>query len=166
MSMLSGSNSKPFILTKYQNRNEDSKAYGKWFQRGLIISTLETKDIAEHMVEHGSIYSADVIEGVLSQFYRCAAEQVFQNRRVKMTGLGTLYLSVQSKPADEPSKATPEKIASARIKLLPDASEAAQLTGAKLRQRIKFTHTMNSSMYNDAMEIKDSDEEQGDIENP
>ena len=165
MAMLSGSNSKPFILTKYQNKNEDSKAYGKWYQRGLIISTLDTHDIAEHMVEHGSIYSTDIIEGVLSQFYVCAAEQVFQNRRVKMTGLGTLYLSVESKGADFPSKATVDKIEAVRIKLLPDASEAAQLTGAKLRQRVKFTHTMNSSAFNDAMAVED-DEEQGDIENP
>lgn len=164
MAMLSGSNSKPFLLTKYQNRNEDSKAYGKWYQRGLIISTLDTHDIAEHMVEHGSIYSADIIEGVLQQFYVCAAEQVFQNRRVKMTGLGTLYLGIESKGADEPSKATADKISAVRIKLLPDASEAAQLTGAKLRQRVKFTHTMNSSAYNDAMAIEDG--EHGDSQNP
>ena len=165
MGMLSGSSSTPFLLTKYQNKNEDSKAFGKWYQRGLIISTLDTHDIAEHMVEHGSIYSADIIEGVLQQFYVCAAEQVFQNRRVKMTGLGTLYLGIESKGANKPSEATVDKISAVRIKLLPDASEAAQLTGAKLRQRVKFTHSMNSSAYNDAMAIED-DEEVGDIENP
>ena len=34
---------------KYQNKNEESKAYGKWYARAVNTGTVELDDLAQHM---------------------------------------------------------------------------------------------------------------------
>ena len=88
----------PFLYGLYKNNNEQMpKAFGKVYARPVVLSTLETEDIAEHMMEHGSLYGTDVIKGVLEKFYDCSLELLFQNRRIKLPGLGTLFLSFKKK---------------------------------------------------------------------
>ena len=48
-----------------QNLNQYSLAYGKWFARVKALETLNTRKLANHISEHGSIYTPDVVYGVL-----------------------------------------------------------------------------------------------------
>ena len=43
-----------------QNLNQYSLAYGKWFARVKALETLNTRKLANHISEHGSIYTPDV----------------------------------------------------------------------------------------------------------
>ena len=48
-----------------QNQNSYSSAYGKWFAQVKSLETLNTRKLAQHISEHGSIYTPDVVYGVL-----------------------------------------------------------------------------------------------------
>ena len=129
-----------FFYGKYKNNNSKSTGYGKTYARAAILGTLSTEDIAEHMMHHGCLYGVDVIKGVLEKFYDCALEQLFCNYRVKMDGLGTLCLGINSQGADSAGEFTADKIEKASIYLLPDGTTEQQLTGAKLRSRMTFAN--------------------------
>jgi len=141
-------NGTPFIYSVYQNNSVGTKASGKYYGRSVILSTLDTEDMAEHMMDHGCLYGQDVIKGVLEKFFDCAMELVFQNRRVKMTGLGTLGITLECEPQDTVDKDHPydiTKIKAAHIRLLPDATQDQQLSGKKLRSRMNFVNGASSS---------------------
>ena len=67
---------KIFYLLK-QNKNQTSRIYGKWFAHGKTIETLNTRKMANHIAEHGSIYTPDVV------FWR--TRRVEQTRRKTST---------------------------------------------------------------------------------
>ena len=141
-------NGTPFIYSVYQNQSVGTKASGKYYGRSVILSTLDTEDMAEHMMDHGCLYGQDVIKGVLEKFFDCAMELVFQNRRVKMTGLGTLGITLECEPQDTVDKDHPydiTKIKAAHIRLLPDATQDQQLSGKKLRSRMNFVNGASSN---------------------
>ena len=134
-----------FIYGKYKNNNSKSEGYGKTYARAAILGTLDTEDIAEHMMDHGCVYGVDVIKGVLDKFFDCAVELLFQNYRIKMNGLGTLCITLTSKGSDSAAEFTEALIEKANIRLLPDATMDQQLSGKKLRERMSFTNTVTSS---------------------
>ena len=141
-------NGTPFIYSVYQNQSVGTKASGKYYGRSVILSTLDTEDMAEHMMDHGCLYGQDVIKGVLEKFFDCAMELVFQNRRVKMTGLGTLCLQLETEGQEVVDKDHPydvSNILAAHIRLLPDATLDQQLSGKKLRSRMNFVNGAASS---------------------
>ena len=52
---------------KYQNKNRQSVAYGKWFARAVTIGkTINIDELAKHMSEHNTPYSKGAIKGVLT----------------------------------------------------------------------------------------------------
>ena len=78
---------KIFYLLK-QNKAQGSKIYGKWFAHGKTIETLNTRKMATHIAEHGSIYTPGVVFGVLEKFRSCLLEMLLNSKRVKIDGLG------------------------------------------------------------------------------
>ncbi len=57
---------KIFYLLK-QNKVKNSKINGKWFAHGKTVEVLNTRKMAQHIAEHGSIYTPDVVFGVLEK---------------------------------------------------------------------------------------------------
>ena len=159
-------NGTPFIYSIYQNQSVGTKASGKYYGRSVILSTLNTEDMAEHMMDHGCLYGQDVIKGVLEKFFDCAMELVFQNRRVKMNGLGTLGLTLECEPQDTVDKDHPydvSKIKAVHIRLLPDATQEQQLSGKKLRSRMSFVNGASSSFVDvNAYGGEEEDDNNGD----
>ena len=139
-----------FLVSKAQQKglNDGNTACGKWFYRPVILSTLDTQDLAEHMMDHGSPYGEDVIKGVLEKFFGCAFELLMQNRRIKMGGLGTLGISITTEPADSSGELVPDSITNAKITLIGDDTDREQLSSTKLRQRMSFTSSVSSSFVN------------------
>ena len=48
-----------------QNNIKNSKVKGKWFAHGKTVEVLNTRKMANHISEHGSIYTPDVVFGAL-----------------------------------------------------------------------------------------------------
>ena len=86
---------KIFYVLK-QNNNSDAKVYGKWFAHGKTIETLNTRKLANHIADHGSIYTPDVVFGVLEKFRSCLVEMLLESKRVKIDGLGIFFTTTET----------------------------------------------------------------------
>ena len=71
-----------------QNKNASSKIYGKWFAHVKNVETMNTRKLSQHISEHGSIYTPDVVFGVLEKFRSCLVEMLLESKSVKIDGLG------------------------------------------------------------------------------
>ena len=88
-------------IKKYQNTNEKlTKCYGKWYGKVLHRGTMGTDELANHIMKHGSVYTDDVVLGVTRKLMHCIAEQLAEGYKVKLDGIGTLYLGASSTGAD------------------------------------------------------------------
>jgi len=85
---------------KYQNKNQYSSAYGKWFGRTVTLGkTVSLEDLAEHMSQHNTPYSEGVIKGVLSDMVNCIRELVLEGKSVKIPNLCIFSLGIKTKGA-------------------------------------------------------------------
>ena len=69
--------------------------FGKWYARLKSIETLSTERLAKHISEHGSVFTADVVEGVMKKVKTCLVEMLLESKKVKIAGLGTFYLTCE-----------------------------------------------------------------------
>ena len=82
-----------------KNENQQNAGYGKYYFEVARKPTLSLKGFAQHMVDHGSIYSRDVIEGVLKKITQCLPELISQGVPVQLEPLGTFSPSLKNKKA-------------------------------------------------------------------
>jgi len=82
-----------------KNENQQNAGYGKYYLEVARKPTLSLKGFAQHMVDHGSIYSRDVIEGVLKKITQCLPELISQGIPVQLEPLGTFSPSIKNKKA-------------------------------------------------------------------
>ena len=110
------------FIKKYQMKNRKNAAvHNKWFGRVVHQGTLGTDELAEHIMEHGSIYTDDVVLGVTRKLMHCIAEQLEAGYKVKLDGIGTLYLTAQSTGVDAPEEFDMQKnIKGLRVRFLGD----------------------------------------------
>ena len=92
------------IYEVYQNQNEHNSAYGKcehnsaygkWYGRVKYLESLNTRKLSNHIAEHGSIYTPDVVYGVMEKFRSCLLEMLLNSKKVKIEGLGTFYTTLE-----------------------------------------------------------------------
>ena len=111
-------------IKKYQNNNSKmTQSYGKTYGRIESAGVLDTLDLAKHIQKHGSIYTRDVIVGVLEKFSMCIEELLQEGYRVKLNGLGTFYLSVKTKGASNAEEFDKSNIDRVSIKFTADRSK-------------------------------------------
>ena len=80
-----------------QNKNEESKVFGKWFAYPLIEETLNLDSLAEHMSNHNSPYSKGVIKGLLTDMISCIKELLLEGKNVKVDDLAIFSLGIKNK---------------------------------------------------------------------
>ena len=78
-----------FFYELRKNNNSSSKSAGKFFAFSKSVETMDNRKMSKHIAEHGSVYTPDVIYGVLEKYRNCVVEMLLQSRRVKINGLGT-----------------------------------------------------------------------------
>ena len=83
------------IYEVYQNQNVHSSAFGKYYARVKYLESLNTRKLSNHIAEHGSIYTPDVVYGVMEKFRSCLLEMLLNSKRVKIEGLGTFYTTIE-----------------------------------------------------------------------
>jgi len=83
------------IYEVYQNQNEHNAAYGKWYGRVKYLESLNTRKLSNHIPEHGSIYTPDIVYGVMEKFRSCLLEMLLNSKKVKIEGLGTFYTTLE-----------------------------------------------------------------------
>lgn len=89
-------------IIKYVNNNQMSKGYLKTYGRLQHRETLSARDVAKHIQRHGSVFTSDVVVGVVERFSHCIEELLQDGYKVKLDGLGTFQLSVNTTGEQDP----------------------------------------------------------------
>lgn len=129
------------IYDVYKSTNEKSSSYGKYFGRIIHTETLTTRKLAKHIAEHGSVYTQDVVEGVLTKAEACIVEQLLESKKIKLEGLGTFYLMAENKSGGAVSleKFNPKTtLKGLHIRFLPDSSSESQLNSKDMLAKANF----------------------------
>ena len=145
---------KIFYLLK-QNNIKNSKIFGKWFAHGKTIETLNTRKLANHIAEHGSIYTPDVVFGVLEKFRSCLLEMLLESKRVKIDGLGIFFTTLENEKGGALKKEdfTPQKnLKALHIRFLPDQTTETNISS---REFIKKAEFVNAEAFADQMKEDD-----------
>ena len=129
------------IYDVYQNKNELNVSYGKYFGRIVHTETLNTRQLARHIADHGSVYTQDVVEGVLTKAEACIVEMLLESKKIKLEGLGTFYLMAENKKGGAVSidKFNPKTTFSGlHIRFLPDQGDEAGLNSKDVLSKATF----------------------------
>ncbi len=132
-----------FPIVAVQNQNDDSTAFGKWFLRALYPDTLSLKGLIERVAWDQSVYSRDIIEGVVKRVTTVMVEQLQAGQPVKWEGLGTFNPQLDGGQKGENDVATLMKKAGAaisgvHIRFPPENSRGEELTSRKFAQLCSF----------------------------
>ena len=141
---------KIFYLLK-QNKNTVSKIYGKWFAQAKSVETLNTRKLATHIAEHGSIYTPDVVFGVLEKFRSCMLEMLLNSRRVKIDGLGTFYCTIENQKGGAATKqefSPNSNLKALHIRFIPDQEAETNISS---REFIKKAEFVNAEAFAEAL---------------
>ena len=127
----------------YQNNVKDSSANGKWYPRAVRNNTLDLDGLTDHIASHGSIYTPDVVQGVLKKFSQCMVEMVSQGIGVKLNGLGTFYPTLEADGADSPVEYNLTNcLRGVHLRFLPDDSSRAALTSRAMLKKVAMKQRM------------------------
>ena len=85
---------------KYQNNQQGSDNYKKWYARAVAEDTVDLDKLAEHMSKHHTPYSQGCIRGVLRDMVDCVKELVLDGKNVKIDDLAIFSVGISTKPAD------------------------------------------------------------------
>ena len=129
------------IYEVYQNQNEHSSAFGKWYGRVKYLESLNTRKLANHISEHGSIYTPDVVYGVLEKFRSCLLEMLLNSKKVKIEGLGTFYTTLECNKGGAMSKDkfnVSSHIKGLHIRFLPEQEQENNISSRQFLKQAEF----------------------------
>ena len=133
---------KIFYLLK-QNKNQGSKIFGKWFAHGKTIETLNTRKMANHISEHGSIYTPDVVFGVLEKFRSCLVEMLLESKRVKIDGLGTFFTTIENEKGGANSQEefnVGKNLKALHIRFIPEQEQELNISSREFIKKAEFVN--------------------------
>ena len=129
----------------YKNDIKDSESvmYGKWYARLKSIETMNMTKLAKHISEHGSVFTEDVVEGVMKKFKACLLEMLLESKKVKVAGLGTFYLTCECQKggADkEEDFNVNQHLKALHIRFLPDQAQEDNLSSREFIKKAEFVN--------------------------
>ena len=139
------------IIKKYQANNPIDPRSAKWHGRLVYQDTLNTNDLCRHIAKHGTIFTSDVVKGVVEKFVNCFEELLLEGYKVKLDGLGTFYMSLTTHGADTAEEFTANNIKSVRVRFLADQSKQSEYTAKMMTQKATF-RTLNDLQETDKEE--------------
>ena len=136
---------KVIVGKKGEQRQQVQKTYGKIIYRG----TLSLSDMAEHIMKHGSVYTEDVVIGVITKLKTCMQEMLADGYKVKLDGIGTLYPVLSSKGVDNAKDfSANEAVTRLGISFLADQSKKSVYKASAMRQGA----TLSTQLYSELTE--------------
>ena len=126
-----------------ETRQKAKKTYGKIIYRG----TLNLADLAEHIMKHGTVYTEDVVIGVMTKMKTCMQELLAEGYKVKLDGIGTLYPKVTSKGvADAKDFSAQDDITRVGISFLADQSKKSLYKASATRSATSLSTQLYSEL--------------------
>ena len=131
------------IGKKNEERQQVQKTYGKIIYRG----TLSLNDMAEHIMKHGSVYTEDVVIGVITKLKTCLQEMLADGYKVKLDGIGTLYPVCSSEGvADAKDYSASENVTRVGISFLADQSKKSLFKARAMRNDVSLSTKLYSEL--------------------
>ena len=125
-----------------ENRQKVTKTYGKIIYRG----TLGLNEMAEHIMKHGTVYTEDVVIGVITKLKNCIQEMLADGYKVKLDGIGTLYpVTTSSGVADAKDFNAQENITRVGVAFLADQSKKSLYKASAMKQGT----TLSTKLYSE-----------------
>ena len=124
-----------------RNQNSYSKAFGKWYAQIKSLETLNTRKLANHISEHGSIYTPDVVYGVLEKFRSCLVEMLLESKKVKIEGLGTFYCTLENQKNGALKKEdfnVNKHLKALHIRFLPEQTTEENISSREFLKKAEF----------------------------
>ena len=124
-----------------QNQNEHNAAFGKWYAQIKALETLNTRKLAQHISEHGSIYTPDVVYGVLEKFRSCLVEMLLESKKVKIEGLGTFYCTLENQKNGALKKEdfnVNKHLKALHIRFLPEQTTEENISSREFLKKAEF----------------------------
>ena len=124
-----------------QNQNEHNAAFGKWYAQVKALETLNTRKLANHISEHGSLYTPDVVYGVLEEFRSCLIEMLLNSKKVKIEGLGTFYTTLENQKGGAQSKDkfnVNSHLKALHIRFLPEQTTEENISSREFLKKAEF----------------------------
>ena len=131
------------IYEVYQNQNEHNAAYGKWYARVKYLESLNTRKLSNHISEHGSIYTPDVVYGVMEKFRSCLLEMLLNSKKVKIEGLGTFYTTIECQKGGAVSKDkfnVNKDVKGLHIRFLPEQTTEENISSREFLKQAEFVN--------------------------
>ena len=126
------------IIKKYKNTNEKNNGFGKTYGRLVHQDTLNTSDLCRHMMKHGTIFTSDVVKGVVEKFIQCFEELLMEGNKIKLDGLGTFYLSINTEGVIDEKDFTANNVKAIRVKFIGDQSKESEYATKMLTNKARF----------------------------
>ena len=149
------------IYEAYQNQNEHNAAFGKWYGRVKYLESMNTRKLSNHIAEHGSIYTPDVVYGVLEKFRSCLLEMLLNSKKVKIEGLGTFYTTIECAKGGALTKdkfSVNKDIKGLHIRFLPEQEQEQNISSREFLKQAEFINV-------DSLTKKEEEGESGTGEN-
>ena len=124
---------------KYQNKNDESTAYGKWFGRA-VHELMEFDDFISHMANHHCVFSEATIRGVLIEMEVCLRELLLEGKAVRLDDLGIFAIGMETQGEEKASDFTAASIKGVRMNLYLGKRFLARnlFADAKFREADKY----------------------------
>jgi len=129
------------IYEVYQNQNSKNAAYGKYYARVKYLESMNTRKLSNHIAEHGSVYTPDVVYGVMEKFRSCLIEMLLQSKKVKIDGLGTFYATIECRKGGAVSKdkfSVQKDIEGLHIRFLPEQEQETNISSRQFLKQADF----------------------------
>lgn len=95
-----------------QDENEPKKAYANL----QLTDTLNINQLAQHIIDHNSVYSLGTVVGVITELAHCVRELLMQGFKVDLGALGAFAPSITSSGASALDKFTEANITEYRAR--------------------------------------------------
>ena len=124
-----------------ENRNISSKSYESFFAYTNRAETLSLRGLIERVAFEQSVYSRDIIEGVISRLTQVMVEQLTAGQAVKWPSLGTFKVEVENEKNGLVNIKTGnvrEQIAGIHIRLIPEGSQGEDISSRAFADACSF----------------------------
>lgn len=124
-------------------QNENAKmtgSYGKYYAYSKSIETINTRGMANHIAGHGSIYTTDVVFGMLEKFRSCLIEMLLDSKRVKIDGLGTFFTTIENSIGSNKKKdySVQKNVKALHIRFLPEQEQEMNISSREFLKKAQF----------------------------
>ena len=134
-----------FPVVYQQNQNDQSSAYGKYYPKPFKPDTLSLRGLIERVAMDQSVYSRDIVEGVIQRLTKVMVELLQGGQPVKWDGLGTFTPTIESVKGGATEAQLKagidirEVVAGVHIRFIPENEKGEEITSRKFKDLVVFT---------------------------